>query len=118
MSYDIQFCVKAEGVDDWVNTGYTTANITWNVRDIITKSTGLEWNNEANNGLCSEVMPKIKAGRDELIKNGMKYKKYEPKNGWGSVENTIDFFDELLKDWCIMQYIRPNLAKVATFWIM
>lgn len=63
-------------------------------------------------------MLKIKAGRDELIKNGKKYKKYEPENGWGSAEGTIDFFDELLKDWMDMQYIRPNLAKVATFWIM
>ena len=51
MSYDISFKVKVEGIDQYVNVGDCDANITWNVRKIITNSTGLEWKNEANNGL-------------------------------------------------------------------
>ena len=48
MSYDIKFKVKVEGVDAYVEVGDCTANITWNVREIITQSTGLKWNNEEN----------------------------------------------------------------------
>ena len=49
MSYDISFKVKVEGIDQYVNVGDCDANITWNVRKIITHSTGLEWKNDANN---------------------------------------------------------------------
>ena len=59
MSYDISFMVKVEGVDRYVEVGDCGANITWNVREIITKSTGLKWNNCKNNGLCKDVIPYI-----------------------------------------------------------
>ena len=42
MSYDISFKVKVEGVDAYVPVGACDANITWNARKIIEKSTGLE----------------------------------------------------------------------------
>ena len=71
MSYDISFKAKAEGVDAYVTVGACDANITWNVRKIIEKSTGLEWKNCQNNGLCVDVIPKIEAGlrRKENIAN-------------------------------------------------
>ena len=43
MSYDISFKVKVEGLEDtYVRVGECDANITWNVRGMIGKSTGLE----------------------------------------------------------------------------
>ena len=62
MSYDISFKAKAEGVDAYVPVGACDANITWNARKIIVKSTGLKWKNCQNNGLCVDVIPKIEAG--------------------------------------------------------
>lgn len=118
MSYDISFRVKVEGIDKYVEVGSQSANITWNVREIIRLSTGLEWKNEANNGLCVDVIPKIKKGLYELLENPQKYKPYEASNGWGTVEGTISFFDQILRDWYVFQMDYESLVNVATFWIV
>lgn len=117
MSYDITFKVKVEGCDRWVPVGDCTANITWNVREIITRSTGLSWGNEENNGLCKDVIPFIEKGLHELRVNGVKYIKYESPNGWGTVGGTIRFFETIIKEWSYFEYTEPELAQVATFWI-
>ena len=117
MSYDISFKVKVEGVDQYVCVGDCSANITWNVRKIIELSTGLPWHNEANNGLCKYIMPSIKRGLAELRNNPHKYKPYEAKNGWGTVEGTRRFFDDILCAWHELLINHPELEDVATFWI-
>lgn len=118
MSYDITFKVKAEGTDLYVPVGDCDANITWNVRDIITKSTGLPWLNEANNGYCKDVIPYIEKGLIELRRNPKKYKQYEPANGWGSVDSTINFFKRVLDDWDKFRKEEGDeLAGVTTFWV-
>lgn len=118
MSYDIKFKVKVEGVDAYVEVGDCTANITWNVREIITQSTGLKWNNEENNGLCIDVIPKITQGVYELSVHPEKYRHLEARNGCGTVQETKDFFVRILKDWWMFQKYYPELEKVATFWIV
>lgn len=118
MSYDISFRVKVEGLDRYVPVGSQSANITWNVGTIIRLSTGLEWNNEENNGLCVHVIPKIKAGLNELKKHPYRYRKYEAKNGWGTVEGTIGFFELVLREWDeFVFYYGTEIADIATFWI-
>lgn len=117
MSYDFRFKVKAEGVDFWVEPMECDANITWNVREMIKKSTGLPWLNEANNGLCVDVIPHIENGVKELTEHPDKYKKYEAKNGWGTVESTLGFFQRILRGWEDFKTLYPELALVATFWI-
>lgn len=117
MSYNVQFKVKIDGTKRYVVAGNCNANITWNVREIIVKSTGLSWMNEANNGLCSEVIPKIEKGLFELRRNGDRYKKYEPANGWGSVSGTIRFFKEIIDAWDELVADDEEIARVATFWI-
>ena len=117
MSYDISFKVKVEGVDAYVRVGGYGSNITWNVRDIITKSTGLKWHNEANNGRCKDVILSIAKGFHELMTNPDKYKRYEDKGGWGTVEDTKRFFYELLRDWDEFCHFYPELIEVTTFWI-
>lgn len=118
MSYDITFRVKVEGVDAYVDVGDCDANITWNVRKIIELSTGLPWKNCANNGLVKDIIPSIEKGRLELICNPKKYKPYEAKNGWGTVEGTIHFFDRILKSWDDFIRDYEELAEVVTFWII
>lgn len=83
MSYDISFKVKVEGIDHYIDLDCCDANITWNVREIITRSTGLPWENEANNGLVKDIVPAIRNGLTELERNGDAYKQYEASNGWG-----------------------------------
>lgn len=117
MSYDISFRVKVEGIDRYVEVGTCDANITWNVRKIIELSTGLPWLNEANNGLCKDVIPCIEKGLAELRTHPRKYMKYESPNGWGTVEGTIWFFKTILRDWSAFLRDYEELADVATFWI-
>ena len=118
MSYDISFKVKAEGVDAYVDVGCCDANITWNVREIITRSTGLPWKNEANNGYVKDVIPSIKKGLKELREHPERYKPYEAKNGWGTVHGTIRFFESILDSWAdFIRFQDEKLVDVVTFWI-
>lgn len=111
MSYDISFKVKVEGVDAYVRVGNCNANITWNARKIIELSTGLPWENEANNGLCLDVIPKIQHGLTELKTNGEKYLPF------GTVVGTIMFFERILDDWAYLVKWNEKLVPVVTFWI-
>ena len=117
MSYDIDFRVKVEGVDKYVSVGDCEANITWNVRKIIELSTGLPWLNEENNGLCKDVIPHIEKGLHELKNHPEKFKPYEAPNGWGTVNETIHFYEEIIKAWRDFKRWNEELAEVAVFWI-
>ena len=118
MSYDIAFKVKVEGTDTWVTVGEQTANITYNVREIICKSTGLEWKNVENNGLVKDVIPSILHGVNELLTNKKAYKPFEPSNGWGTVASTLDFFNDTLRDGDNFRREYPELVDIVTFWIV
>lgn len=117
MSYDVCFMVKVEGKDKWVKVGYCVANITWNLRDMIVASTGLEWKNEENNGLCKDVIPAIRKGYNELQMHPDKYEKYEAPNGWGTIGWCIRFFREILEAWELFLTDHEELADVVAFWI-
>lgn len=118
MSYDIHFKVKVEGIDEYVEVGDCDANTTYNVRGMIVKSTGLEWRNCENNGLCKDIMPYIERGLGELTRYPQKYRKYEASNGWGTVESTIRFFKRIVEKWeFFAKYESKSLVDVTTFWI-
>lgn len=118
MSYDIAFKVKVEGIDKYVEVGYCDANTTYNVRKMIVKSTGLEWHNFANNGLCKDIIPHIEKGWGELNRYPEKYKQYEASNGWGTVESTMRFFERIISAWNdFAKYDGKDLVDVTTFWI-
>jgi hypothetical protein len=118
MSYDISFRVQVGNTEQFIDIGMCDANITWNVREMICKSTGLEWNNEANNGPCNEIMPKIQYGLNQLTNHPNKYKQYESENGWGTIEGCKRFFKTILDDWheCEEKY-GPEVCRWITFWI-
>lgn len=118
MSYDIRFKVKIEGIDKYVVVGECDANITWNVGEIIRRSTGLPWKNEENNGLVKDVIENICRGREELKRHPEKYRQYEAPNGWGTVKGTIRFFESIYNAWIrLLAYEGEEIANVATFWI-
>ena len=118
MSYDIAFKVKVEGIDEYVEVGNCDANTTWNVREMIVKSTGLEWKNCENNGLCKDIIPHIEKGWGELNRYPEKYRQYEASNGWGTVESTKRFFERIIYAWNdFVKWDGNELADVTTFWI-
>lgn len=120
MSYMISFKVKVEGLKDrFVRVRNPDATITWNLRKMITTSTGLEWNNEANNGLCIDVIPYISKGLNELHKYPQKYKQYESENDWGTIEDCKKFFINILMAWdkFSTDILTADLAPVTYFWI-
>lgn len=119
MGYDISFRVKVEGVDRYIPVGDCDANITWNVGEMIRKSTGLEWENEANNGLVKDIIPYIESGYAKLTQNPEAWKKYEAPNGWGTVNGCIHFFQRILESWEMFKsyYETRDFADIATFWI-
>lgn len=117
MSYDISFKVRVENTDLWVEVGDCDANITWNLRQMIEKSTGLPWNNEADNGLCTDVIPAIYKGLHELESNPDKYKQYESPNGWGKLQDCIRFFVHITIAWETFSYDNFDISNYAHFWI-
>ena len=122
MSYDITWRFKTSK-DTWetVPTEYDThANITWNVKGIIQKSTKLPWKNEEDNGLVIDIIPSIKSGLKELQEHPEEYLALESPNGWGTIEGTIHFFKTILSDWeKFKQYsdMKDYVDKVH-FWIV
>lgn len=117
MSYDICFKVKVQDIDRYISVGECNANITWNVGTMIRKSTGLEWKNGENNGLCKDVMPYIVCAYRELSKYPERYKQYESPNGWGTIKGCIRFFDKILDDWKDFCEKYPDLIDETYFWI-
>lgn len=118
MSYDISFRVKVEGADVWLPVGDYRANITYNVGELIRHATGLQWLNCENNGLCANIIPYIRRGLEKLRAHPERYKKYESPNGWGTVEGVISFFAKVLEEWDNFVADNPELANLATFWIL
>lgn len=118
MSYSINFKVKIEGIDRYFDMGYCDANTTYNVREMIVKSTGLEWKNCENNGYCKDVIPYIRRGRDELLHHPEKYREYEATNGWGTVTSTMEFFNRILRAWDkLIEWEPADIVDVVTFWV-
>ena len=120
MSYDIDFKVKVEGLENrYVSVGDCRANVSWNFKEMIKQSTGLEWKNASNNGLCKDVIPYITIGLTELMNHPEIYKQYEPKNCYGTIEDCKAFFRSILNDWhkfCKDEW-EKDLVDVAYFWI-
>ena len=116
MSYDISFQVRVHGTDLYVPVWYS-ANVTWNVRDIIVEFTGLDWNNDANNGLCTDVIPKIRKGRENLCAAIKAYNESNSSYSLGALRTVDNFLFEILDDWREFGVYYPDLVSHVTFWI-
>lgn len=104
MSYDIRFAVKVAGAPDdcYAVIGHPVYDSpTYNLRDMFVACMG--WDYEQSKWYpLMEVLPKIERGVHELTFNVRKYKKFNPKNGWGDTESA------LLALKSIVDYFSPN----------
>lgn len=118
MSYDISFRAKIENKPTYLTIPYIdSANITWNVRELIRQSSGWDILNCQSNGLVVDWIIKIKKGIVELETKPELYKQYEAKNGWGTVEGTLNFYkrcERMFNDF-IAEY--EELSDVAVVWV-
>lgn len=97
MTYDISFKAKLDGTEQWVYVGDDWINHTANTAAMIKEVCGSypsDWNGK--NG--AELTPILESGTTELRCYSQKYRQFEPMNGWGSVESTLDFLDRILKN--------------------
>ena len=117
MSYDVDIRVKVEGVDRYIPVVDYDVNITWNVRELILRSSGWDIQNEASNGPVEPWRKMITNGLHELITNPAKYKKYESPNGWGTINGVIKFYRACLEmcDYFFQDY--EDLKDVAVVWV-
>lgn len=89
MSYDISFRVKLK--KNYVPFG--DFNMTYNVGNILRKSSGVtEWSGVSTLKV-SDVYDKFANGLKELQTNRKEYTPLEPSNGWGSVDSVIRFYE-------------------------
>lgn len=96
MSYDISFKAKLEGADQWVYVGPEWINHTSNTAAMIKEVCG-SYPSAWNGVRCSELLPVLTAGCKELRAYSQKYRQFEPENGWGTVETTLEFLDAIRK---------------------
>lgn len=103
MSYDLRIGVKVEGLDVIAvidEPEYDSP--TYNLGDMFRKCTG--WDFEQGKWYnVKEVRPKIRHGIEELKNSPKKYKRLEPKNGWGSIGAALEALESLEK--CIAENI-------------
>ena len=98
MSYDIRFGVKVEGMDRCIavidEPEYSSP--TYNLRDMFVAC--MDW--DYKQGVwynCAEVFPKIRHGQEELTLYPQRYKKYNAKNGWGTVSSAKECLDSVVQ---------------------
>lgn len=118
MSYDISIRVKVQDKPTYVELDMVgEANTTYNVRDLIVQSSGWQIKSYGNNGNVLEWAEFIKHGIEELENNPEKYRKYEAKNGWGTVESTLDFYKQCLSMVERLMEYYEELADCAVVWV-
>ena len=110
MSYDICFKYRIGMTDKYMTNYDDEFNMTYNVGNILRKSSGYDkWSGSLN--VCVlELYKPFKKGLKELKNNVEKYRELEPSNGWGNCENVVSFYEwffEQLKEYTEeeMQYI-------------
>ena len=95
MSFDLRIAVKVDGTDIMAQIAEPEhANPTYNIGNLFRACTGWDFR-QSEYYKCEEVLPKILHGIDELRMHPSKYKKYEPDNGWGSVEGALSALKSL-----------------------
>lgn len=72
--------------------------ISWEIRDLITASSGWFIIHQDRAKLASELVPILRKGILELTQPNQKYSIYEALYGYGTIESVLKFYKELLYD--------------------
>lgn len=89
--------------NNWVVMGEKHV-IPWDVRDLISASSGWFIVNEGCIGKASVMIPMLQKGLTQLTDSAVDYADYETRHGLGTIENVRVFYESLLRD--CMRY--PN----------
>lgn len=117
MSWDVEMRVKVESKPIYVPVALIgEANVTYNVTTLIAKSSSWRMHN-GNNGNVLEWKKKIELGIQELENRPEQYREFEAKNGWGTVESTLDFYRDCLAMYESLLEWHEELAEVAVVWL-
>lgn len=94
MSYDVSFKAKLEGAEQWVYVGPEWINHTSNTSAMIKEVCG-SYPSEWDGYTCSELLPILKTGCILLNAHGWQYRQFEDVKGWGTVESTRKFLNDI-----------------------
>lgn len=117
MSYGVSIRLPVKGLEDRYVQVADLGNITWNVRELIKKSSGWEIQNEDNNGAVLPWLSLIRNGYCQLTAHPEAYKRYESPNGWGTVGGTKRFYEDCIKNAEDWMRCNEDLLPVAVVWV-
>lgn len=91
------------GKEQEVNETLYEANITHNLSSMASEAGIYEalWCPEKLNiDTAKDLKPILKTGFDLLVSDSERFKKFNPKNGWGNYENLVNFVAKYLSACC------------------
>ena len=109
MSYSVRFEAKLEGAEQWIPVGNQFIIYSSDADDVVRAvcdSTPDSWREKK----CSDLLPFIDKGIKQLRSHREEYRKFEPSNGWGTVETTIIFLDAIR---CVCEEYPTAVARVG-----
>jgi hypothetical protein len=93
MSYCIYLEAKIQDVDKWIEVG-DDFSITYNLRDMFVESVGSspkDWNGM----IARDLEPKLRKAIMDINSKPLFYQQFEAENGWGTIEDCLNFMREL-----------------------
>ena len=90
MSYDLRVLVKVEGCNQYAVVGCPEYDSpTYNLRDMFIAC--MDWDYDQCRTYAAQIALRyIDHGIKELKENPEKYRKYNPSNGWGTLEGALE----------------------------
>lgn len=93
-----QFYVKLNVHENiWVMMGESHV-ISWDVRDLISASSGWFIVNQGSQGQAAMMIPMLQKGIAQLAQSANSYRNFEMIHGLGTIETVLIFYQSLLKD--------------------
>lgn len=99
ISYDIRICVKVEGCDKYAVIGTPEHDSpTYNLSSMFRACMDWDYSQGKIDDTgrydtcyypCDFAIDKVETGIRELRTKRKKYEKYEPENGWGSIDSAV-----------------------------
>lgn len=95
MSYDIRICVKVEGVDKYADIARPKYDSpTYNLGEMFRAC--MDWDfSQSKYYRCNEIIHNVERGIRELRTHRSEYEKYNPPNGWGTLDGAIEVLESL-----------------------
>lgn len=112
MSYDIRLGVKVEGGNNLfavIDEPSEYKNPTYNLGKMFRECTGRNFE-QGRWYKVSDVLPLIEKGVRKLKFSPQKYRRFEPENGWGTVESALQGLEAML------ECIRNNTETSCMTW--